>query len=86
MADAGAGLLITSMFGPSLNANTGDWSAGVSGFWFENGEIAWPVSEVTVAGKLTELYARLQRGSDLEIRGANNSPSLMFDAVAIAGK
>jgi len=86
MADAGNGLLVTAMFGPSLNANTGDWSAGVSGFWFENGEIAWPVSEVTVAGKLTDLYARLVRGSDLEIRGANNSPSLLFDAVAIAGK
>ena len=86
MAAAGKGLLVTSMFGPSLNANTGDWSAGVSGFWFENGAVAYPVSEVTVAGKLTELYARLQRGSDLEIRGANNSPSLMFDAVAIAGK
>ncbi len=86
MADAGSGLLVTSMFGPSLNANTGDWSAGVSGFWFENGAVAYPVSEVTVAGKLTDLYARLQRGSDLEFRGANNSPSLMFDAVAIAGK
>jgi len=86
MADAGTGLLVTSMFGPSLNPNTGDWSAGVSGFWFENGAVAYPVSEVTVAGRMTDLYARLQRGSDLEFRGANNSPSLMFDAVAIAGK
>ena len=86
MADAGTGLLVTSMFGPSLNGNTGDWSAGVSGFWFENGVIAYPVSEVTVAGKLTDLYLRLQRGSDLEFRGAFNVPSLMFDAVAIAGK
>nr|WP_314438295.1 TldD/PmbA family protein [uncultured Brevundimonas sp.] len=86
MADAGTGLLITSMFGPSLNGNTGDWSAGVSGFWFENGAIAYPVSEVTVAGKLPELYLRLQRGSDLEFRGSFNTPSLMFDAVAIAGK
>lgn len=86
MADAGTGLLITSMFGPSLNGNTGDWSAGVSGFWFENGAIAYPVNEVTVAGKLTELYLRMVRGSDLEFRGAFNVPSLMFDAVAIAGK
>ncbi|PZU74878.1 MAG: modulator protein [Brevundimonas sp.] len=86
MADAGTGLLITSMFGPSLNGNTGDWSAGVSGFWFENGVIAYPVNEVTVAGKLTELYLRMVRGSDLEFRGAFNVPSLMFDAVAIAGK
>ncbi len=86
MADAGTGLLVTSMFGPSLNGNTGDWSTGVSGFWFENGVIAYPVSEVTVAGKLTELYLRLERGSDLEFRGGFNVPSLMFDAVAIAGK
>lgn len=86
MADAGTGLLVTSMFGPSLNGNTGDWSAGVSGFWFENGAIAYPVNEVTVAGKLTDLYLRLQRGSDLEFRGGFNVPSLMFDAVAIAGK
>ena len=86
MADAGTGLLVTSMFGPSLNGNTGDWSAGVSGFWFENGVIAYPVSEVTVAGKLTDLYLRIQRGSDLEFRGGFNVPSLMFDAVAIAGK
>ena len=86
MAEAGSGLLITSMFGPSLNANNGDWSAGVSGFWFEDGELAYPVSEVTVAGNLIDLYARLARGSDLEFRGSFNSPSLMFDAVAIAGK
>ena len=85
MAEAGSGLLITSMFGPSLNGNTGDWSAGVSGFWFEDGELAYPVSEVTVAGNLIDLYARLVRGSDLEFRGSFNSPSLMFDAVAIAG-
>ncbi|WP_374516956.1 TldD/PmbA family protein [Brevundimonas sp.] len=86
MADAGAGLLITSMFGPSLNANTGDWSAGVSGFWFAGGEIAYPVSEITVAGNLKDLWARLVPGSDLEFRGSFNSPSLLFDAVAIAGK
>ncbi|WBT07271.1 TldD/PmbA family protein [Brevundimonas vesicularis] len=86
IADADTGLLVTSMFGPSLNGNTGDWSAGVSGFWFENGVIAYPVSEVTVAGKLTDLYLRIQRGSDLEFRGGFNVPSLMFDAVAIAGK
>ncbi|MET4685000.1 TldD/PmbA family protein [Brevundimonas faecalis] len=86
MAQAGTGLLITSMFGPSLNGNTGDWSAGVSGFWFEKGERAYPVNEVTVAGNLIDLYARLQRGSDLEFRGAFNSPSLLFDKVAIAGK
>ena len=86
MADAGKGLLVTSMFGPSLNPNTGDWSAGVGGFWFEDGEVAYPVNEVTIAGNLLELYQRIVPGSDLEFRSSNNSPSLLIDGVAIAGK
>jgi PmbA protein len=86
MRDAGAGLLVTSMFGPSLNANTGDWSVGCSGFWFENGEIAYPATEITVAGNLVEVFGRVVPGSDLEIRGASNSPSLLIDALAIAGR
>jgi PmbA protein len=86
MADAKNGLLITSMFGPSLNGNTGDWSVGCSGFWFENGEAAYPVTEITVAGNLIDIYGRLVPGSDLEIRGAANSPSLLVDGLAIAGR
>ncbi len=86
MADARAGLVITSMFGPSLNGNTGDWSVGCSGFWFEDGEMAYPVSEITVAGNLIEIYARLVPGSDLEIRGSSNAPSILVDALAVAGK
>ncbi len=86
MKDAGAGLLVTSMFGPSLNANTGDWSVGCAGFWFEDGEIAYPVSEITVAGNLLEIFGRVVPGSDLEIRGAANAPSLLIDALAIAGR
>ena len=86
MADAKAGLVITSMFGPSLNGNTGDWSVGCSGFWFENGEMAYPVSEITVAGNLIDIYARLVPGSDLEIRGSANAPSILVDALAVAGK
>ena len=86
MAQVGEGLLVTSMFGPSLNANTGDWSAGVSGFWFEGGEIAYPVSEITVAGNLIDLYARLLPGSDLEFRSSTNAPSILIDGMAVAGK
>ena len=85
MAQAGEGLLVTAMFGPSLNANTGDWSAGVSGFWFEGGQIAYPVTEITIAGSLPEIYARLIPGADLEFRGSINSPSLMAEGVAVAG-
>lgn len=86
MRDAREGLLVTSMFGPSLNSNTGDWSVGCSGFWFENGEVAYPVSEITVAGNLIDIYARLASGADLEIRGATNAPSILVDALAIAGR
>jgi PmbA protein len=85
MKAAGKGLLVTSMFGPSLNANTGDWSIGVSGFWFEGGERAYPVSEITVAGNLIEVYPRLIPGSDLEFRGASNAPSVLIPDLAIAG-
>jgi PmbA protein len=85
MKDAGKGLLVTSMFGPSLNGNTGDWSVGCSGFWFEDGEVAYPVTEITVAGNLIDIYGRVVPGSDLEIRGASNSPSLLIDKLAIAG-
>lgn len=85
MKEAGSGLVITSMFGPSLNGNTGDWSVGCSGFWFEAGELAYPVTEITVAGNLIDIYSRLVPGSDLEIRGSTNAPSVLVDALAIAG-
>ena len=86
MREAGAGLLVTSMFGPSLNPNTGDWSIGVSGVWFEGGAPAYPVTEITVAGNLIEIYPTIVPGSDLEYRGAANSPSLLVPALAIAGR
>ena len=85
IGDAKEGLLVTSMFGPSLNSNTGDWSVGCSGMWFESGEIAYPVTEITVAGNLIDIWARMVPGSDLEIRGSANAPSLLVDALAIAG-
>ena len=59
---------------------------GCSGFWFENGEIAYPVNEITVAGNLLDVYGRLVPGSDLEFRGASNAPSLLVDNLAIAGR
>jgi PmbA protein len=86
MKDAGKGLLVTDMFGPSLNPNTGDYSVGVSGFWFENGERVYPVSEVTVASDIPAMLARAVPGSDLEIRGSTNAPSLLIDGMALAGR
>jgi PmbA protein len=73
------------MFSPSLNMNTGDWSVGVAGRWFENGEVVYPVSEVTIAGNLIEIYARLIAGADLEERGSLVAPSLFADDLAVAG-
>jgi PmbA protein len=85
MREAGSGVLITSMFGPSLNSNTGDWSVGCSGLWFEAGEFAYPVTEITVAGNLLDIYARLVPGSDLLRRGSADTPSILVDGMAIAG-
>jgi PmbA protein len=73
------------MFSPSLNMNTGDWSVGVAGYWFEGGAIAHPVSEVTVAGNLIEIYQRVICGADLDDRGSLEIPSLLVDDLAIGG-
>jgi len=85
MRDAGKGLLLTEMFSPSLNMNTGDWSVGVAGYWFENGEVQHAVSEVTVAGNLLDIYKRLIAGSDLDNHGSLEIPSLIVDDLAIGG-
>ncbi|MEO0465237.1 MAG: TldD/PmbA family protein [Pseudomonadota bacterium] len=86
MERVGKGLLVTDMFGPSINPNTGDYSVGVSGFWFEGGEVAFPVSEVTIAGDLPGIYARLQPASDLELRGTRDAPSILVQDMSIAGE
>ena len=85
MAEAGEGLLLTDMFGPQINPNTGDYSVGCSGFWFENGALAYPVSEITIAGALLEMYAGAVPASDLVFRGASNAPSILVPAMTIAG-
>ncbi|MFT3729635.1 MAG: metallopeptidase TldD-related protein [Terricaulis sp.] len=85
MSDAGKGLFVTDMFSPALNMNTGDWSVGVAGYWFENGEVQRPVSEVTVAGNLLDIFARLRCGADVENRGALEIASLIVDDLAIGG-
>lgn len=85
MREAGKGLLVTEMFSPSLNVNTGDWSVGVAGQWFEGGAIVHAVSEVTVAGNLLDIYARLRCGADLDTRGSLQAPSLIVDDLVIGG-
>lgn len=85
MRNAGKGLFVTDMFSPSLNMNTADWSVGIAGYWFESGEIVHPVSEVTVAGNLLDIFARLRCGSDVDNRGALEIASLIVDDLAIGG-
>jgi PmbA protein len=85
MKNAGKGLFVTDMFSPSLNMNTADWSVGIAGYWFEHGEIAHPVSEVTVAGNLLDIFKRLRCGADLDNRGSLEIPSLIVDDLAIGG-
>lgn len=86
MRSVGKGLLVADMFGPSINPNTGDYSVGVAGFWFENGEIQYPVSEVTIAGDLPGMFARLVPASDLEFRGSRDAPTLLIEDMSIAGE
>ena len=85
MAEIGEGFLISEMFGPSLNSNTGDYSVGVSGFKIENGARAFPVSEVTIAGNLKTMYKNMVPASDLKMDSATNAPSLLFEGLTLAG-
>ncbi len=85
MKEMGTGLLVTDMFGPSLNSNTGDYSVGVSGYKIEGGVITTPVTEVTVAGNLLDIYKNMRPADDLDIDGATAAPSLYLGELAIAG-
>ena len=83
--DMGNGLLITSMIGSTINPNTGDYSRGASGFWIENGEIAYPVNECTVAGNLHDMLARIVPANDAKTHLSRVVPSLMIDRMTLAG-
>lgn len=86
MADIGTGLLVTDMFGPSLNPNTGDYSVGVSGVKIEGGERSHPVSEVTIAGNLLEMYKSIVPANDLVFDGSVVAPSLRIEGMTLAGE
>ncbi|MCI5048693.1 MAG: TldD/PmbA family protein [Aquisalinus sp.] len=85
LRETGNGLYLTDMFGPQVNQNTGDYSVGCSGFWIENGEITHPVSEITIAGNLHEMFARLTPANDLVFKGSTSSPTLRVENMTIAG-
>ncbi len=81
------GLLITDMIGFGVNQVTGDYSRGASGFWIENGEIAYPVEEITVAGNLKDMYQQIAAiGNDIDYRGNTRTGSVLLENMTIAGE
>ena len=85
LADMGTGLLVTSMIGSTINPNTGDYSRGASGFWVENGELAYPVNEITVAGNLRDMLRRITPANDARTHLSRVVPSLLVEGLTLAG-
>ena len=79
------GLYVTELIGSSVNMVTGDYSRGASGFWIENGELTHAVSEITIAGNLTDIFLRITPCNDLEFRTAVNAPTCRVEGLTIAG-
>ncbi|OKH88913.1 TldD/PmbA family protein [Thalassospira sp. TSL5-1] len=86
IADVKQGLYITEMIGSSVNGITGDYSRGASGYWIENGELAYPVSEITVAGNLKEMFKAVSPANDLTFKYGTNAPTLRIDGMTVAGQ
>lgn len=82
----GTGLLVTEMLGHGTNMVTGDYSRGAAGFWVENGVIAYPVEEITIAGNLKDMFRGIVAiGSDIEVRGSRQVGSILIDNMTVAG-
>ena len=79
------GLYVTELIGSSINGVTGDYSRGASGFWIENGELTFPVSEITIAGNLKDMFRTIQPASNLEFRSSVNAPNCLVEGLTIAG-
>ncbi len=79
------GLYLMDVFGMGVNGVTGDYSQGASGFWIENGEITFPVSEITIAGNLLDIFKNITPANDLSFRYSKNAPTLRIDGMTIAG-
>jgi len=85
LADIDQGILVTELIGMGVNAVTGDYSRGASGFFIEKGEIAGPVAEFTVAGNLIDMFARMKPADDLEIYRGIDAPTVRIDGMSVAG-
>jgi PmbA protein len=86
MADIKQGLYVNELIGFGINGVTGDYSRGASGFWIENGKISYPVSEVTIAGNLNDMFANLSRANDLEFRFGIDAPTVRIEGMTVAGR
>ncbi len=83
----GRGLVVTELMGQGVNGVTGDYSRGAAGFWVENGEMAYPVHEITVAGSLREMYRQVVAvGNDVDTRGGIRTGSVLIEQMTIAGE
>mgnify|MGYP003344735530 FL=1 len=84
--DIKKGVYITELFGSGFNSVTGDLSKGGSGFLIENGEITYPISEITVAGNIKDMFKEMILANDLEFKSRTNSPTIRINNMSIAGK
>ncbi|HEY4369298.1 MAG TPA: metalloprotease PmbA [Steroidobacteraceae bacterium] len=83
----GRGLIVTELMGQGINGVTGDYSRGAAGFWVENGAIAYPVHEVTIAGNLKDMYRNIVAvGSDVDTRGGIRTGSILLEQMTVAGE
>lgn len=86
IGDIKSGLYITSLIGFGVNAVTGDYSRGASGMWIENGRLAYPVSGLTVAGNLKDMFRELTPADDLEFKSSTNAPTVRIEGMTVAGE
>jgi PmbA protein len=81
------GFYVTELIGSGVNTVTGDYSRGAVGLWIRNGELAFPVSEVTIAGTLQEMLTGVAEiGNDLEFRGSVSAPTVMIGEMTVSGR
>lgn len=85
IADIADGFYVTELMGMGVNGVTGDYSRGAAGFWIENGRRTFPVSGVTIAGNLKDMYLKLTPANDLEFRYGTNAPTLRVEGMTVAG-
>ncbi|MFD2178839.1 metalloprotease PmbA [Veronia pacifica] len=87
LKELGTGLLVTELMGQGANVVTGDYSRGASGFWVENGEIQYPVSEITIAGNLSDMYKNIVAvGADTEFRSQIQTGSVLIESMKVGGE